>query len=402
MKIPGTRGEYGRYATLAAIMGVSSSPSASSDSSNDLFDSSSISSTMPTSEPSSLFTQGSSTVRLYGIGRAILCDYYNRIPTSSLGSDDETLLDEEEDDDENGDNFSLRHATPIVMAEFELLLDNDSTPPLDSLPSVLFLGRKNNGNEAKKDNQQRKIPLFSKQSQYSSPVHTLQRLHTASNRVLWMHDSRRKLVAGLKAANARLMNKERTSNEEEGRHLSNFGDGEHVHDELLLLDNEDTVSSDTEIFEDFITAPFNINGQREDIANTNNDNINGQRDEDFSNQLAEQLRVKENFGLGLYGSITSLDPLTDTILQNLVPYYSPSHRDREEYRLEVLSYVSWRALEGVASPEELSWSLRCTSTLERLMRAYDLMLEHRMGLERLAEIVDQELRDCGEECSDLW
>jgi hypothetical protein len=104
----------GRYATIAAIMGVQQLQ----DGNNDEILGGSHSS----------FTE-SSSVRLYGIGRAVLCEFYNRIPSTFTTAN----ADEDEDDDEYDDymeddydnTYLSSGRAPIIMAEFELLYDAD-------------------------------------------------------------------------------------------------------------------------------------------------------------------------------------------------------------------------------------------------------------------------------------
>jgi hypothetical protein len=53
-------------------------------------------------------------------------------------------------------------------------------------------------------------------------------------------------------------------------------------------------------------------------------------------------------------------------------------------------------------PSELGWTLHCTNTIDRLHQAYEWMFEHVCLLKQESEKISQELRDCGEECTDLW
>jgi hypothetical protein len=53
-------------------------------------------------------------------------------------------------------------------------------------------------------------------------------------------------------------------------------------------------------------------------------------------------------------------------------------------------------------PSELGWTLHCINTIERLHQAYEWMFEHVCLLKQESEKISQELRDCGEECTDLW
>ena len=110
----------------------------------------------------------------------------------------------------------------------------------------------------------------------------------------------------------------------------------------------------------------------------------------------------ENYGANFFGAFSSIDALTKEALKMFEPYYSETHRDREEFELEVSSFVAFRVLEGYADPKDIVWSLHCTSSRERMERAYHIMIDHRIKLRKLAERISDELRDCGEECTDLW
>jgi hypothetical protein len=52
--------------------------------------------------------------------------------------------------------------------------------------------------------------------------------------------------------------------------------------------------------------------------------------------------------------------------------------------------------------QQLNSAVRCTNTIERLEGAHTWMLEHLRQLQQESEKINQELRDCGEECTDLW
>lgn len=90
------------------------------------------------------------------------------------------------------------------------------------------------------------------------------------------------------------------------------------------------------------------------------------------------------------------------MLASLQPYYSSAHREREEYEAEVASFVALRVLEHHASPSELSAALMAPSATERLYMAYGLMSRHRDELLVLVKKMNEDLTECGEECSDLW
>ena len=102
------------------------------------------------------------------------------------------------------------------------------------------------------------------------------------------------------------------------------------------------------------------------------------------------------------GAISSIPQLTQNVAEQLAPYYSSKFRSREEYNLEISSFVAYRCLEGYVSKEEMSWSLHCTSSIERLAKAYNLLIEHIWLLKSIAKKLAKEVEACGEECTDLW
>ena len=110
----------------------------------------------------------------------------------------------------------------------------------------------------------------------------------------------------------------------------------------------------------------------------------------------------ENYGVCSYGYLSSIQSLTNAALDALRPYYSSSRRSQEEHELEIASFVALRALGEYAQLSDMAVALGGSSTADRLERMYSIMLDHRLRLERMAEILSSRLRDCGEECTDLW
>ena len=86
----------------------------------------------------------------------------------------------------------------------------------------------------------------------------------------------------------------------------------------------------------------------------------------------------------------------------LESYYSPSHREREEYEAEIASFVAWRCLEKYADPSDIAKALLTPSATERLNLAYNIMLRHRGELNGLVSIISDDLFECGDDCKDLW
>ena len=375
----------------------------------------------------------SSSVRLVGVGRAVLRKLFYQIPTdlcddgdddtdnedqqsigtSSDDGDDDSAADDEEDDDDdeveiNFTNGGYEDGTPIVMSRFEPLVDDSSIYS---------------------NNDPNKIGEKGQRSYRSSPVHgknyfydcilieitnltitlhydclyncffltlaALAALFNIANRVSGVHDDRRRLVAGIKAAKARLeINKARKSGK-----ISYNDDLEDLDGLGALFDNyipniKNIVKEEQEngMTVDEFLATFNGNMKRIDPSELPQNQPS----------LIERLEASENYGMSYYGSFSTISELTAVTVKFLEPYYSEKHREREENDAEISSFVVFRALEGFIDNEEIANALKCTSSVERLMRGYELMVDHKIQLKQIAEKMSNELRDCGEECTDLW
>jgi hypothetical protein len=70
--------------------------------------------------------------------------------------------------------------------------------------------------------------------------------------------------------------------------------------------------------------------------------------------------------------------------------------------MEVASFVAFRALDGFCTPQDMAWALQATNTIERFNTAYSIMYRHKVLLEKMAEYASHDLRDCGEECTDIF
>lgn len=226
-------------------------------------------------------------------------------------------------------------------------------------------------------------------------------LFNLASKVAFLHDDRRKLIAGIKAGKARL-----ELNEARKR-------GEIPYDDDLV--DYDGLGA---LFENYVVETIDDKGQE---GNKEKVQQNGMTVDEFlstfkgnmqridpselpQNQPSklEVLESSENYGMSYYGAFSSIADLTQATMSLLEPYYSPQHRHREENEAEVSSFVVYRALEGYVDTKELVYALHCTSSIERLMRAYELMVDHKIQLKKIAERISEELRQCGEECSDLW
>lgn len=389
-----TAGERGRYATLAAVVGIKHKGRRKGGVRDD-GEESFFNSLMQFGASEGMISPFSSNVRLIGVGRAILRDFFYRTPSLQNNAESGNVPAAEEGDDDDEDEWDDGYAdsTPVVMAEFT---------PLRDLNTLNYGDSDKVGNKGAR-------------SARSSPVHSVAETHRVSAQVRWMHDGRRRLAAGLTAAKARLelRGRKKLWEEEDSRAKGDVYEYDD-YDGLGLIgssfsssvaqggDDSDDAMTVEELLIEF-QGKASKKADRENISETEVAPLSqGEaRDVPTSSPLARIVGM-ENYGLNYYSYLSSIPDLTTVAIQALKPYYSREHREREEHELEVFSFVAFRALEGYADPIDMAWALHCQSTLERLQRAYDIMLVHRRELEGLAEEISQELTDCGEECTDLW
>lgn len=270
-----------------------------------------------------------SRIRLVGVGRATLKEFFYKNPTTNVY--------DELDTDENDEG----HEPPIVMTEFTVVRDS----PISSSASIAQLGNKG------------------ARSVHCSPVHALAEMSSVINRVTYLHDDRRRLVKGLKAAKIRL----------ERANVFEDHDG---------IGQATSSQDDQEVIQKFLDKYTHA----DDIPRLDTSGV----------------ASLENYGLNFYSAFSTIPQLTNAALELFEPYYSPAVRKTEEHEMEVASFVAFRALDGFCSNRDLAAALQCTNTVERFNAAYDLMLRHKELLENMAEYMSQDLRDCGEECTDLW
>lgn len=362
-------GRKGRYATIAAVVGVSA------DSKQiDMTDTSSFMESVTAIGRERLVGK----VRLVGVGRAVLNDFFYQTPThATLDKDGKVVLEEqttvdektvqrieeeriqqvnceecrmeqcqfEEEDDDEEQPVQLK----IIMAQFKLLMDGD--------------------------HKSRDFLTDNDRSARSSPIHALNEMSLYANRIQFTHEDRRRYVEGLKAAKARL----KSIREQE--------DDIQDHDGLGALFEQKTRERSQSAVSGFITE-FGLSSlplQKEET------------------QSKSELEKKENYGMGFSAaSVSTIHDLTSVRLEKLTPYYSPERCSSEEFHYETLSFVALWALEKYLEPTDLAWALRCTNTIERLHKAYDWMMDHVNVLRQEAQEVTQKLLDCGEECTDLF
>lgn len=357
----------GRYATLAAIVGIRSNSQNGGYDQDDNEKNFLYSMDACAVDEESDFITPLSSVRMVGIGRAVLRRYFYRVPSELLCLDPSqanTQYDEKDFvdiDDTNGyaDN------TPIVMAEFEPLTDD---------ASVYSIADPN------------KVGEKGQRSYRKSPIHALSELNNVSIRVSRLHDDRRKLIDGIKVAKARLNLYDENLEDVDGLGaLFEFKDDTDPNE--ILNKEEMSMSVDT------FLATFNSN-----LSSIDPIELSQNHQPDDSSQ-----KVQEPwYGMNYFGALSSIPALTRVAAEQLNPYYSAKYREREEYDLEVSSFVAFRCLDGFADTEDMAWSLHCTSSIERLNKAYEILLDHVWILKGVAKRMFKELEECGEECADLW
>ncbi|KAL7430156.1 hypothetical protein ACHAXH_001221 [Discostella pseudostelligera] len=307
------------------------------------------------------------SLKLTGVGRAFLRDYFSskhagstddEVELSQLLSSIQELDKEQQYDNDENDSASDHDMDaedtelPVVMAEFDILLDDSSIRRGD--PS----GREMVSNHR------------------SSSVHAIAELYRTANKVYRLHEERKKLVAGLRAGVARLR----------------LGKKKLAEDVNCSLEFEDC---------DNISGGFIDEELHEMITEWEEMSIaRSQRKDDIP--MKSRLESMENYGFGSYGILSTIPDLTQQSMLQLESYYSPVHRQREEYEAEVASMVTFRTLEMYATPNEVAAALLASSTIQRLELGYEVMMRHRNELNELVMMISKELMDCGEECTDLW
>lgn len=222
----------------------------------------------------------------------------------------------------------------------------------------------------------------------------LSELFNLVNKVSWIHDDRRKLISGLRAAKARLeINEARKRGDiEYDDDLQDF-DGlgslfqNYIPDHKRKEDDNQVGTS----IDEFLST-FKGNMERIDPSELPQSHPT----------LLEKLEASESYGMGYYGYFSSIGDLTKVTTNLLEPFYSHEYRDREENTAEITSFVALRALEGFIDNTDIASALKCASSVERLTCAFDLMLDHKIKLKQIAEKMSNLLRECGEECTDLW
>lgn len=353
----------GRYATIAAVLGVTVSKRHRID----LTDASSFMESLSAMQGSSLPQGGN--VRLLGIGRATLHSFHYQVPSDSK-DDAETVMANEYDDDDDyyddEDEFEAFEEVPnVVMASFRLVLDDVCRP------------RSQNAD----------------QSQFSSPMHAVAEMSGLACKLQILHSERIQLVSGIKAALIRL-----------DRAVTTGSSDVDVVDDLEDHDGFGVLFAQ-KIGGTLATAEHSLAGfERSPMGSVNQSSEDGSPTIQHSRpQVHLRTQERSNFGLGkASSSFSTISELTSAQLEKLRPYYSPARRDTEDHYYEILSFVAVQALRDYVGPDNLGNLLKLRSTPERMQEAYSWMHEHVCDLLHDTEELRRRLTSCGEECTDLF
>lgn len=337
-----------KYASIAAIVGVAANSNTANGEDFSL-DTSSQTSFMESiqnirdNSRNKMMIPSECSFRLVGIGRAAISGFHSRLSNSYWQAFDEKQLGYREQESDEA---------PLLLTQFQLLIDTD----------------------------QRSMAAQKRgRAQFCSPAHAIAEMSQWAGKLNFMHEDRQRLVRGLKAAKARLEASNLLLEDYDGIGMLSSG--------FIALDDEDRAKTQPDIDKLLNDYP----GTR---APSQTDGLSS---------AMEKVEKWENFGLGYSSAaFASIPPLTRTLMEKLQAYYSPHKQATEEHYYEVLSFMAVLSLKESLSPASLDFALKCTNTMERMMWAHEKMTEHRLLLKQASEEISSDLRDCGEECTDLW
>ena len=406
-----------KYATIAAIVGITTASSSSNggkDSDggvgyNNEIDTSSTTSFMESLQSITSSTSTTTTkiqplqsrIRFVGIGRATLKGFHSRLPNSYWQKRDNYYND---DDNTGNDNTHNRHhhkeveEIPLLMAQFSLLTDTDQRSELA---------------------RQQQLGTNYKQyrlTRYVSPVHALAEMSQWSFKLNYVHNDRQRLIRGLKAAQIRLQQKQRKlQRQEDEERQQQEEDGLEDHDGIGQLFSSGYDLSDEEVMLSTTTSTTTMTPSpssiQEDIQMllqefASEAAANYEESTKHRQNALDQVLQMENYGLGnTAAAFSSIPPLTRMLIDKLQAYYSPTKSSTEEHYYEIQSFMailSLRYYSKISKEEFYNTALKCTNTMERMSYAYEKMVEHQLLLKQASEEISAMLLDCGEECTDLW
>jgi hypothetical protein len=337
-----------KYATIAAVVGISMSSSSNEGNTLDTSSETSfIESLQQISANQKTIIPSQSKIRLVGIGRAALSGFHSCLPSSYWRAFDKN---QEQCSDVRGEHDGYcedDRETPLLIAQFSLLVDTD-----------------------KRSEQARQAG----RAHFVSPIHAIAEMSQWAAKLKFMHENRQRLVRGLKAASARLeVSSDNALKDHDGIGLLSSG---------FFLNEKDRVQAQTDILRLLHEFPG---------------------DPGHGHSALETVKQWNNYGLGVSAAaFSSIPPLTRTLTEKLQAYYSPQKQATEEHYYEVLSFMAVLSLKDTIPKQDMNWALKCTNTMERMAWAYEKMTHHSNLLRDASEEVSADLRDCGEECTDLW
>jgi hypothetical protein len=257
-----------------------------------------------------------------------------------------------------------------------------------------------------------------------------------------LHQDRRQLVAGLQAAKARLTLAKNKIEEYNSNNRDDDDDDDFLEDYDglgMLMASHRELEEEREATQQAIDNLLEMTTRSTPAAaavppSKTDDNKSDDNNADplstlypptTSTTLSLLMSDLENYGMGYTAtSVSNLSELTRLIIQErLNVFYSPQCKQSEEFYYEMFSFVAISAVDAFLKMQQqqqqqqqeqssttaqqyhhyqLAWALTCTNTMERLEHAYDCMSRHVQLLKRATEQESQKLRDCGEECTDLW
>jgi len=299
---------------------------------------------------------GPAVVKLTGVGRVFLYDYFSSKDAGITEEEvelenilkliqeyEKEFEDMEDDDDEEEEDGEEDDDVPVVMASFDVILDDSS----------ILVNQSTKHQDATVHR--------------ASSMHAITELYRTANKVYRLHEDRKKIVAGLKSAEERLLlGKERMQ--------------ENCDIEYEDCDGLGMLSGGVDFLPNEIEAAEIATGTAR----------------------LSPLAKMENFGFGSFGILSTIPDLTNELMLYLESYYSPTHREREEYDAEIASFIAFKCLEEYVDPSDIAAAMLTRSATERLNMAYDLMMRHREELNELVKMISEDLYECGDDCKDLW
>lgn len=349
------------FATIAAIVGYKSAVLDDEGASQlDTFDSTSLRESLAGLSTTPFYKDGTK-VRLLGIGRAKLFDFYAyEADEGNEYEADEKLQFESQATASSAISTSSNNASG-VEDEYEKGLIDEACDSRNSVREPVLMARMTLILDGllKPDEKD-------EYSRYSSPVHLVNKLSMWASRIAFLHEDRQKLVQSLHAATSRL---EILSNQLED--LDGIGD--------LFQEQCEAIDRPP-------LSTKNCWGSQHSTSLM------------VSNEAARLLEI-DNFGMGSTSSAYSaLNAMSRVLTERLQIYYSPERVDTEEFEYSMFSWVALQSLMDFLPKSSIQLAMSSTNSVERMSMLYDAMCSHKELLLELVRAKEQELRACGEEC----